>query len=598
MKSSETLGTRRTAYAHSTLSKKFLLFLLVFLLSFSSEREKEDVKLAQTYFYRGYIEFTQGNYKDAIAEFGRSYLADVEGYYGELSYLYIGMSYAWLSYRTGEKAGVASAIAYLNMYPYHYKKATYLSLQKEFIAQAYFLLGFYDRAKDLFLALYRETGRVDYLISFLHADALSQGSNYMLLDQIDPNLLVEKRYLYYLVRGFYAFNQGDYKQALADLQEARSLNRYLEDDPEFLYRYAVGSFMIKDWRNATFYFEQLDRKDMYRTYQDSVNYYLTLVYLMSKNYADAKKRLENMSNLNNIKNRLLLSQLWLFPDFLEKNKQEYKDYKQTLNKIAWIDLNSLYSTPAVLGLYNYILKERKTGDGDLLKLKKLSIPKEIVFQDIRIDTLPMLETVRKSFQDLDAYKEAQFLIDLYKVNPENFSLLFGYEKIARAVVSSGETSMKDVVLKTEEPIRSFLYGQILLLEGYKEGLNLIEKAQKDLTAEDRHEASLILGIYKKDAKMLEALLNEKLPDRFNSYIEIALLEVGDFYYLRGEYAKAKTYYRKYLETAQEGDLYWFIAYRLAKAGELTKDQETIDWVVKKAKGKDNIISRVIIALWG
>ena len=89
MKSSETLGIRRTAYAHSTLSKKFLLLLLVFLLSFSSEREKEDVKLAQTYFYRGYIEFTQGNYKDAIAEFGRSYLADVEGYYGELSYLYI-----------------------------------------------------------------------------------------------------------------------------------------------------------------------------------------------------------------------------------------------------------------------------------------------------------------------------------------------------------------------------------------------------------------------------------------------------------------------------------------------------------------------------
>lgn len=577
--------------------KKVFVLLLAFLLSFSAEKEKSNLRLAQTYFYKGYIEYTQGNYSDAIGEFSKAYLADKEGYYGELSYLYIGMSYAQLSYKRGQKEGIASAIAFMNMYPYYYKKPTYLFLQREFIGYSYLLLGLYDKAKDIFLSLYRDTLRQDYLLNFLYADALSDGTNRELLNMIDPESLTERRYLYHLVKGFYAFRDGNYKETIKELSDAQSLNRYLEDDPEFLYRYAVSAFMEGDWRKSVFYFEQLDRKDIYKKYGESLDYYLALIYLMNKNYADAKRRVDKLMELNNVKTALLISQLWTFPDFLEKYK--FNDYKKTLKSIAWRYLNSSYSIPAILGLYYYSLRDKKIEEESLFKLKNLDLKEEIVFQDIKVNTRPMLELLKGLMDKMDPYgKDANFLINLYSLNKGNYALLFGYEKLARAITYLGNTSMKDVVQRVEEPLRSFLLGQINLLEGSEEGLRMIEGASKLLEGEDKKEALFILGIYKKDIRLLESLVKEKLSTRLEPYLEPALLELGDFYYARMDYNKAKEHYKRYLEIARESDLYWLVAYKLAKAGELTKDQETIKWVVKKAEGRDNIISRVILALWG
>ncbi|MDW8032287.1 MAG: hypothetical protein RMH93_01935 [Aquificaceae bacterium] len=599
MRISEAPGTKPTHCRLNLLSRKLSFFLLLLMLSFSSERERDSLRLAQTYFYRGYIEYTQGNYPDAIREFARSYLADKEGYYGELSYLYMGVSYARLFHRTGEREGLMSAIAYLNMYPYYYKKPTYLFLQREFIADSYLLMGLYDKARDLFLGLYRDTNRLDYLLNFLYADALSFGDNYALLNQIDAGSLVKKAYLYHLVRAFYAFNGGRYKEALEDLRVARSMNRYLEEDPEFLYRYAVSSFMERNLKDATFYFEQLDRRDLYDKYQGSTDYYLALIYLLSKNYADAKRRIDKMSNIESLKNRLLLSQLWLFPEFLQKYQEDYKNYKELLLKIAWRDLNSLYSIPAILGLYHYAVKERRFQDREVIRLKELSLPQEIVFQDIRVDRRPMLESLDSSFQNLDPYGESgEFLIELYRVNPHNYSLLFGYEKLSRAVLYMGKLEMREVASRLKEPLKSFMEGQLMLLEGKEEGLRLIERVWKELAGEDRQEALFLIGIYGKDVRLLEGLVEQELPQRLEPYLEPALLELGDYYYSRKEYGRAKEYYRRYLEIAQEGDLYWLVAYKLARAGLFTGDQKTVEWVVKKAEGKDNIISRVIVALWG
>lgn len=579
--------------------KKILVLLLIFLLSFSAEREKSNLKLAQTYFYRGYIEYTQGNYSDAIGEFSKSYLADKEGYYGELSYLYIGIAYAQLSYKKGQKGGIASAIAYLNMYPYYYKKPTYLFLQREFIGYSYLLLGLYDKAKDIFLSLYRDTLRQDYLLNFLYADALSDGTNRELLNMIDPESLTERRYLYHLVKGFYAFRDGNYKETIKELSDAQSLNRYLEDDPEFLYRYAVSAFMEGDWRKSVFYFEQLDRKDIYKKYGESLDYYLALIYLMNKNYADAKKRVDKLMELDNVKSALLISQLWIFQDFLEKYGFKDYSYKKTLKSIAWRYLNSTYSIPALLGLYYYSLKEKKVDEKHIFKLKRINLQEEIVFQDVKVNTKPMLEILKELMHKIDPYgKDSNFLVDLYSLNKDNYVSLFGYEKLARAITYLGNTSMKDVVQGVEEPLRSFLLGQINLLEGSEEGLRMIEGASKLLEGEDKKEALFILGIYKKDIRLLESLVKEKLSTRLEPYLEPALLELGDFYYARRDYNKAKEHYKRYLEIARESDLYWLVAYKLAKAGELTKDQETIKWVVKKAEGRDNIISRVILALWG
>lgn len=599
MKSSEVHGTALVVYRLDFLARKVLVLMMVFLLSFSTEMEKENIRLAQTYFYRGYIEYQQGNYSDAMTEFSRSFLTDRQGYYGELSYLYIGISYSQLSYRRGRKEGILSAIAYLNMYPYYYKKPTYLFLQREFIGDSYLLVGFYDRAKDVFLNLHRDTFRGDYLLKFLYADSLSGGNNSQLLGNIDPEGLVERRYFYHLVKGFYAFNAGNYNTTLSELSEARNLNRYLEEDPEFLYRYAVGSFMVENWRSAIFYFEQLDRKDIYKKYADSLNYYLALIYLINKNHADAKNRIENLRASRGVKTSLLLSQLWLFPEFLEKYKKDFRDYRKILQDIAWTYLNNVYSTPAFLGIYHYALKEGRLEDKDLLRLKRLSLPEEIVFEDTRIKLSPMLSVLRSQMSDLSPYgKGAEFLLELYRANPDNYTLLFGYERLARAVVYLGELKLKDIPERLEEPLRGFLLGQLLLLEGSEEGLKMIEGAVQGLAGEDRQEALFIKGIYGKDAALLEELLAQEIPERLAPYAETALLELGDFYYSRGGYDRAKVYYRKYLERAEESDLYWLVAYRLAKAGELTGDMETVRWVVKKAEGKDNILSRVIIILWG
>lgn len=599
MRNSEVHGTGPIAYRPDFLAKKVLVLMMVFLLSFSTEMEKENIRLAQTYFYRGYIEYEQGNYSDAIAEFSRSFLMDKQGYYGELSYLYIGISYAKFSYKKGRKEGILSAIAYLNMYPYYYKKPTYLFLQREFIGDAYLFVGFYDRSKDVFLSLYKDTLRLDYMLKFLYADSLSGGLNSQLLESIDPDTLVEKRYLYHIVKGFYAFNVGNYTEALRELSEARNLNRYLEEDPEFLYRYAVSSFMSENWRNAVFYFEQLDRRDLYGKYSDSANYYLALIYLINKNYADAKKRIENMMISKGIKTDLLLSQLWIFPEFLEKYNKDFKNYKKILQSVAWTHLNSVYSIPAFLGIYYYTLKEGKLEEKDILKLKRLTLPNEVVLEDIRVKLEPMLITLQNLMTKVNPYsKEANFLIDIYKVNPENYALLFGYEKLARAVVYLGDLNLKDIPAKLEVPLKGFLLGQLLLLEGSEEGLKMIESSLQNLAGEDKLEALFIKGIYRKDTKLLEDLLAHELPERFIPYSETALLELGDFYYAREQYEKAKVFYRRYLEIAQESDLYWLVAYRLAKAGELTKDVETINWVVKKAEGKDNIICKAIIILWG
>ncbi|MFN3599082.1 MAG: hypothetical protein ACK4VK_05025 [Aquificaceae bacterium] len=580
------------------LTKKFLLLMLIVLLSFSMEKEKSNVKLAQLYFYRGYIQYTQGNHRDAIKEFSSAYLADRDGYYGELSYLYIGMSYAQLSFKAGQRRALYSAISYLNMYPYYYKKPNYALLQREFIGQVYLFAGLYERAKDIFFNLYRGTLKDDHLLNFLYADALSQGPNSQLLNNINLEALPEKRYLYHLIKGIYAFNYGNYKEAIEEFIEAERLNRYLEEDPEFLYRYAVSSFMLNDWRSAVFYFERLDRADTYRKYEDSLNFYLAFIYLMSNNYADAKKKVEKLINSGGIKSDLLISQLWLFPEFLDRYKKNFKEYKKTLEVVAWRYLNSSYSMPAILGIYYYALKEKKIDYGDVIRLKNLIYQEDMNFQDIKINMKPMLQSLQNLMKELDPYSNvADFLIEIYSINPHNYTLLFGNEKIARAITYLGKKDMKQVVLTLEDPLKSFLLGQLILLEGSEEGLNMIERSLKSLEEDDKKEALFILGIYK-DPKLLEDLVDKELSNRLKPYLEHAYLRLGDFYYLKRDYIKAKGYYKNYLETSTNGDSEWITAYKLAKIGELTKDQDIINWVVKKAEKEDNIISKVIIALWG
>mgnify|MGYP001770626509 CR=1 FL=1 len=582
----------------SVFVKKLLIILSVLLLSFSLESTHTKENLAQSYFNNGLINFRQGNYKGAINDFTKAYFYDKDGYYGQLAYLYLGMSYAYISYYTGNKAGVFSAIGYLNMYPYYYKMPAYINLQREFIGNCYLLLGMYDRAKDIFLDLYRAVGSNHYLLKFLYADALSGGQNYELLNTIPES----EDQLYYLVKGFILFNSGDYKASVESLSHARNINRYLENDPEFLYRYAIGYYMLGDWRRALFYFEILDRKDLYGKYRSATNYYLSIIYLKSKNYTDAKRRIELLKQDGGIVYDLLYSQLWLFNDFLDKYKDSFRNYKKELVNIGWIYLNKVYSLPAILGLYYYSVNEKKFEDKTLLSNAKIALLDTIAIEDIRIELKPLFASVKEAYKSLDPYGEhGGFLIELYNVNKNNYKTLFGMEKLARYVVYEGKLDFKGVVEEVDEPLKSFLLGQIMLMEGNKEGLKLLSNSLKGLDGEDKTEALILLYVYNKDMKGLEQLLNmadiEK-SKRLNGYIPIIYLELGDYYYGRRDYQKAKEYYKKYLEIEKEDEVYWLTAYKLVKVSNILKDMETLNWVVKKAEKTDNIIGRSILALWG
>ncbi|RMH01739.1 MAG: hypothetical protein D6699_06575, partial [Aquificota bacterium] len=357
----------------------------------------------------------------------------------------------------------------------------------------------------------------------------------------------------YVAKGFVLFNAGNYGASLESLTHARSINRYLEEDPEFLYRYALDYYMLGDWRKALFYLEVLDRKDIYGKYKDHTNYYLSLIYLQSKNYADAKRRIELLRESGGIIYDLLYSQLWLFQDFLERYKDYFYNYKKGLTDIGWVYLNKVYSLPALLGLYYYSIKEKKVEDKDLLSKGNIVALEEIKVENIKVDLKPLFLSVREAYNSIDPYsKSGSFLLELYQVNKDSYKTLFGMEKLARFVVYEGRLDFKSIVEEVNEPLRSFLLGQVMLIEGEEKGLKLIKDSLRGLEGEDKQEAMVILYLYDKDVKGLEQMLNllEK-SKRLNEYLSLVYLELGDYYYKNKDHRKAKEYYKNYLEREEE-----------------------------------------------
>ncbi len=606
MRSSGRSSTRATALSTlSRLGKKLLFLLTAFVFTFSTETQDTDI--ARSDFFKGYMSLQNRDFSGAIQNFSQAYMRDREGYYGELSYLYLGKSYALLSYYTGRKEGVYSAIAFLNMYPFYYKKNNYLDLQLEFIGDAYILLEMYDKAKDVYFSLYKRTQSPLHLVKFLYASVMLGEKDAELLSTLDPKGLGEEEYIYHLILGYNQFNLGDYASALHELTLARQTYRYLEDDPHFLYRYAISHYMLGDWRRAVFYMELLARRDLYGRYEDYTNYYLTLIYLGTGNYTDALKRVESVLKkglTSDVYARLLYSQLWAYPDFLEKNKDRFPNYPEELVRMAWIDKNRELSIQAILGIYYLSLKDRRVYEPELLRLKKLStpMPSEIRFEGLRVNVSPLLLSLRQVYEKIDPYSEdrSRLLKTLYETNRNNFLALFSAEKLARALVYMGDDKALEVIPLVEEPVRSFLMGQMLLLKDDLNGLNMIRASLNNLQGDDRREALFILGIMEKSKDMLEsALKDERLPKRLGAYLQPALFELADWYYSRKDYVKAKELYKRLIEMSSEEDpFYWICAFRLAYSSSLTGDTQTLRWVVKKVEKKDNIISRVIVELWG
>ena len=585
---------------------KLLILFLTLILSFSQERVSENFFLAQKKFYSASIYLENKNYEEAIRDFTSSFNLDRKGYYGELSYLYLGYSYALLSHSKGDKRGLFSSIAFLNMYPFYFKKPNYADLQAEFLAEAHLLLEDYSKAKEIYMSLYKRTNQKKYLAKFLYADVLEGGTNnFKLIDNIQPEVDGIDGYFISVIKGYYLYNMGNFKEAIAELIQARARNRYLEDDPHFLYRLALSYHMTGDWRNSLFYFEVLQRKDISYRYKEKTNYFLLLINLKNKNYAEAMEKLESLMEedpFGNLTLRLALSQLWLYEDFLEKYKLEW--YKPLLLKLAWIDYNKYYGLPSVLGVYYYSLKDKKIAEKELISKVRVKRESYITVEDIKVDLTPLYFALDEAYKKLNPYEKQdfEFIESLYVANKDNFLFLFNPESLLRGAVFNSKKEYAQLLDRIAEPARSFLTAQFFILEGKdREGLELLAKVKDSLPEEDRIEALLILGLLSENKKALEEVIqHDKLEKsvRFKGYKPLALIELGDYYYSTRNFQKAKELYKSYLESGEENNLYWLTALRLARISSLTKDRETLEWVVKKAEKTDNIIGKVLIAIWG
>lgn len=587
---------------------KLLLVIFSLLLSFSQERLSENTALAQRKFYSGTISLENHNYEDAIRDLTSAFNLDRRGYYGELAYLWLGRAYAFLAYSKADKRGLLSAIAFLNMYPYYFKRPNYGDLQKEFLGDVYLLLEEYSKAKELYLDLYRNSNQKKYLVKFLYADALEGGTkNIELLENlraseegVDPSMLP-------LIRGYYFYNQGRFKEALSELTQARAQNRNLEEDPHFLYRLALSYYILQDWRNSLFYFELLRRRDIYSRYADKTNYFLLFINLDNKNYSEAMERLQELMKdrdpLTNLTLKLALSQLWFYEDLIDKYKLSW--YKPLLLKIAWVDYAKSYGLPSLLGVYYYSLKDKKPMDGELLKRAKVSRENYLTVEDIKISMEPFYKSLEAQYRRLNPYEDKDFeaIEAIYKANEGNFLTLFDASALLRGSLYRGKLDYLGLLDMVGEPTKSFLRAQEFLLTGKeKEGVELLSKVKDQLTGEDHTEALFLLGFFSDNKKLLETALQTKDLDksqRLKGYIPIALLELGDYYYSLRNFAKAKEFYKGYLERSEKEDnLYWLTALRLARLSGLTKDEETLQWVVKRAEKTDNILGRLIISFWG
>ena len=596
--------------------RKFFVALLIVLIStysYNAEQTRSP-ELAKRYFEKGVESLKILNYLDALVYFSRAYSVNPKSYYGELSYLYLGKSYALYSYAFGSKKGVLAAIGYLNQYPFHYKVPRFIYTQREFIGDSYLLLQWYATAKNIYANLYGETEKVEYMIKYGYAASLDgsiEGYNY--LKKLDTEGVPEDYLdIYYMTLGFYNFNLGRYRLAVEYLAYAMNTNTYLREDPHLLFRMGVAHYKLGDWRKALLYLELSLKKDTLKFYKDKANFYLARINLETKNFREAfanlKKLTEEDKLFYNKLSQILFSSLWLYDEFLKVYGEKLGNYREKLLQLGWLNVEDIYGEIPALGIYYLSLKEKSLNDEEreFLRVKELTL-REFVFENELFTFDRYVEKARVPLKNFAFFnrKDAEFLNELFKTNRSSYFKIYGtpagMELLARSMVFLGDREVVKVLpYVKDEGVYKFLYAQLSLIGGNrKEAVKYLLESLPLLKGEDLLEARL-LSAYLQDApEELEKVLAEVdfKRERFSQYAPLVLTKVADLYYDRGDLRKALRYYRRVVELYAEGDNYWWAMFRVAVISERLKDSETLKWVVKRAKEEDNIWSKVIRSLW-
>ena len=576
------------------------------MFSFNTQRISDE-EIAKIYYEKGLKALSVNDYVDSLIYFSKARSISPVSDYGELSYLYYGLTYALYSYHVGSKEGVLSAIGYLNLYTFYYKKPKYFDLKQEFLGDSYFLIGWYENAMNLYSSLYGSKKDPRYLLKYSFTSAVYgdyTGYNYLNTLRETPK---EYEYLYYLTLGIYETDFGHYRKAIHYLNKAYSLNPFLKFDVHYNYYAGVALFKEGDIRRSLMHFIRTRELDKFNFYTTMTNYYLTRVYLNFNDFSgafDIYKEIRGELFYNPIYQIIYLN-YWTNKEFLKRFK-EFKFYYDVVLQLAWLNSDNRIGNYALLALYDGIinkkinLKEVK----DFLKVFNFK-EGEFVLNGEIFSYDNQVKLLNEEFQKLKDYKDADVIISLYKTNRRNFLSVFkddnSIELLARALVYRADDEFLKVVnIVSKRSVKKFLKAKYWFVKGNREvSQRLLKESLYKLEGLDELEAYLLYYYLSKSPYIDEVLYLSEEYEPLRGYFPHAYRVAGDIYFEKEMCNKAEEMYKRFLKEYKiKDDLYALTLVKLGECAEKERDKEGMEFVLKEAKSFKNTVGRAILSLWG
>ncbi len=559
------------------------------------------------------------DYQDAIVELMDVYSMAPKSRYGELAYLYIAKAYAYENYYSGNIKAVNSSIGILNMYPFYYKVPSYIELQRNIIGDIYLLLGEFNKATGVFMALNHDyPNSSKYAIKLAYAvlrNHNENGINYIKDIKNQDIKSPQDTALYYFDKAIYDFLTDDYKDTIFMLKQASDYDSLISYHPYYELLYGYAFYKMMDWQNALLHLELSKRRDIYEKYINKLNYILMNIYITTKDYLDANKIIKefvkNDGLFRNPVAYIAYSSLWMHEDYLKVYKQPY--YQEELDKLMWIHYPSVLSSYPMLGLLYYYLEDKLNADQTqdmFIGLLSLRIPeKPFNFNDFQISFEKPLNYIINTIAKTNPYDEnfAYRVYSIYQEDPKFFGRLLTpntYENISRIFVYVGDIrSLGFTSGIQDQNIQTFLKGEFEIEQGdAQDGLKDISSVLNNLKAEDKEEAEFLMGYYSQDDKMLDRFLAHKniyTSNRLKYYARLGLLEDGYLKLNKKDYQDAFKYFKKYISIRKNQDnKYWWAVYNLAHISHLLKDKNELKYIIGLAKKSQNTWAKAAVILWG
>ena len=575
-----------------------------------SESKLGDENLAKFYYELGLKALRVYDFTDALIYFSKAYSEAPESEYGELAYLYYGKAYALYSYELGRKEGILAALGYLNQYTFYYKFPRFWNLQKEFVGDGYLLIGWFDDARNLYAEVYGAEKNVRLLLKYAYASALLGDATVIKILRDIKDVPKDLLYLKHLSLGIARASLGDFQIALEYLKKAYEENNFLSYDLHFNFYTGLSYKKLGDVRKSMFYLERARRLDRFGFYTYKINYHLLEVYLILKDYREAYNVFQEIKRelAYNPFYQIAYLRLWLFPDFMEKYREEFKYYYELVKQLFWWKLGSPVSNYALLALLNKSLKDKKIDNETktILKVKTFT-GREFVLDNELFTYNKELRKLNEELQRYNPYLEEDinFVLKLYSLNEDSFLNAFREDKsreiLVRTFVYKGDKrALKFLDFIREASLRNFLKAKYLFAYGsFGLAKELFRSSLNGIQGIDKLEAYLLLFYIEQNPHIDEVVELSKEYREMKGYFPIIYRAVGEIYYEKGAYKKAKEFYEKFLNDYKEKDvLYWATLVKLGVLAEKLKDNNLRNFVV--AQGKDAVKpwKDVILSLWG